>query len=43
VVWSGVDVLTSFLPVVRGAVVPVVVVWGVVDRGQELSHFRGQK
>ena len=31
VVWSGVDVLTNFLPVVRGAVVPVVVVWSGVD------------
>ena len=31
VVWSGVDVPTNFLPVVRGAVVPVVVVWSGVD------------
>ena len=31
VVWSGVDVLTNFLPVVRGPVVSVVVVWSGVD------------
>ena len=31
VVWSGVDVPTNFLPVVRGAVAPVVVVWSGVD------------
>src|SRR5271157_478603 len=30
-VWSGVDVLTNFLPVVRGAVVSVGVVWSGVD------------
>ena len=30
-VWSGVDVLTNFLRVVRGPVVSVVVVWSGVD------------
>src|SRR5271165_6808543 len=30
-VWSGVDVLSNLLRVVRGAVAPVVVVWSGVD------------
>src|SRR5208337_3247864 len=45
VVWSGVDVLTKFLRVVRGAVVSVVVVWSGVDAlgktPQVFPRFRG--
>src|SRR5208337_223625 len=41
-VWSGVDVLANFLRVVRGAVVPMVMVWsGGAELPEELENLVG--